>query len=84
MKEETNQYDSNNRRDGLWERKNKKGTIYSVSNYRHGIHHGEYRMWWSNGMLAHEGNYTNGEKSGLWVFYKNTSETVLNGKLYFI
>ncbi len=84
MKEETNQYDSNDRRHGLWERKNKRGSLYSLTNYSHGKHHGECKMWWANGMLAHSGHYTNGEKSGLWVFYKNTSETVLMGKNYFI
>lgn len=84
MKEETNQRDANNRRHGLWERKNKKGTIYSSSNYLHGKHHGRCRLWWGSGMLAHDGNYTNGEKSGLWVFYKNTNEKILKCKFYFI
>jgi antitoxin component YwqK of YwqJK toxin-antitoxin module len=41
----------------------------SLTTYEHGIAHGPYRDYWSNGVLACEGQYVNGVQEGEWRFY---------------
>ena len=38
--------------------------------YQHGVPHGPYRDYWSNGGLASEGNFKEGKHHGVWRFYR--------------
>jgi antitoxin component YwqK of YwqJK toxin-antitoxin module len=38
--------------------------------YQHGVPHGPYRDYWSNGELASEGSFKEGKRQGMWSFYR--------------
>ena len=45
------------------------GQVHVEIEYGHGVVHGLYRDYWSNGKLACEGKFHDGKQEGLWQFY---------------
>jgi antitoxin component YwqK of YwqJK toxin-antitoxin module len=45
------------------------GSRLEETTYQRGVAHGPHRDYWSNGLLACEGQYVNGVQEGEWRFY---------------
>jgi len=45
------------------------GSRLEEKTYHRGVAHGPYRDYWSNGLLACEGQYVRGVQEGEWRFY---------------
>ncbi len=45
------------------------GSLLAETTYQHGVRHGPYRDYWSNGRVCLEGQIVNGFKEGEWRFY---------------
>ena len=58
-------YFRNQLKDSIWIYFQETGdTISSIEQYKNGIPHGSWKVFYKNGVLAHELNYVNGEKHG--------------------
>jgi antitoxin component YwqK of YwqJK toxin-antitoxin module len=68
----------NNKLDGKCVTWDSVGNVTAVGNYKHGMKHGEWKIWHDNGVLAYQFFYDNGVKSGTWVSYDRDGN--LNGK----
>jgi antitoxin component YwqK of YwqJK toxin-antitoxin module len=45
------------------------GRIVLEITYDHGVVHGPYRDFWTNGKVASEGQFQEGQKEGIWHYY---------------
>ena len=53
-----------------------------ISYYKNGKKNGKHQSFWSDGNLRHKGNYKNGKRTGIWIFYDTDGITEKNIKTY--
>ena len=71
-----NQYNTNGKEDGYWERYHSNGQLWYKGNYINGNRDGYWEGYYDNGKLRYKGNYINGKKDGYWEVYHD-------GKLWY-
>ncbi len=67
--EYTGTYDPAGERHGDWKYYYSNGNLWSTGSYEHGIKTGVKQVYWPEGKLRYEGNFTDDQKSGHWIFY---------------
>ena len=67
-----NQYDSEGKKTGLWKEIN--GKFYGIYNYVNDERDGESNIYNNKGLLITKGQYVDGIRYGLWVFYKKEGD----------
>lgn len=61
--------DSDSLRDGRWTAWYDCGKIWSVGDYKHGLRHGENKVYYVSGQVQYNKNYVNDTAEGIWTFY---------------
>jgi antitoxin component YwqK of YwqJK toxin-antitoxin module len=69
MTEPINQYDSEGRPHGVWERYRKDGTLWWRNHYLHGKLHGLSVNYYEAGTLSWRRHHHHGKEHGLWEWY---------------
>lgn len=62
---------------GEWIEWHKNGVIKSRGYYHCSKEQGDYKSWDKKGRLATEGQFSNGMKEGIWIFYENGAKTTV-------
>lgn len=57
------------------------GNITAIGNYKLGLKHGEWKIWYDNGRLAYSFHYKNGQKIGVWKSW-NKNGVLISKKEY--
>jgi antitoxin component YwqK of YwqJK toxin-antitoxin module len=52
----------------------KNGNPWSERNYNLGVLHGGYKNWHENGQLYMVGQFKDGKKEGVWLFYDTSGK----------
>ena len=71
IKQDINQYNTNNQKHGYWEKYYFNGNLWFKGNYVNGERHGYWEEYYYNGKLDYKCYYINGKECGLCEEYNN-------------
>ena len=69
--------DSDSLRDGRWTAWYDCGKIWSIGDYKHGLRHGENKVYYVNGQVEYNKKYVNDTAEGIWTFYLEDGTEIL-------
>ena len=68
--------DADSLRDGRWKAWYETGELWSVGDYKHGLRHGENKVYYPNGQVEFNKNYVNDTAEGIWTFYQEDGREI--------
>ena len=66
-----NQFDSEGRKQGIWEQYYDNGDLSVKGGYINGEMDGYWEFYWENGKISSKGSFINGDRDGIWESYYN-------------
>jgi antitoxin component YwqK of YwqJK toxin-antitoxin module len=65
-----------NAREGTWKTYYENGKPWSITNFQNDQPHGSTKTWYPNGQVRFTGQYSHGEKTGIWFWYDEKGDLI--------